>query len=71
MLNALLRARSIVTLVLTVFLLFSISATYANDTETSDTRPAPLQLESDLVLPEGLWPSTPPPEVEAAPVESD
>ncbi|WP_445009918.1 ABC transporter substrate-binding protein [Vreelandella stevensii] len=71
MLNALLRARSIVTLVLTVFLLFSISATYANDTETPDTRPAPLQLESDLVLPEGLWPSTPPPEVEAAPIGSN
>lgn len=58
MLNAFLRARSILALVLAFFLLFSISATYANDTETPDT---PLQLESDLVLPEGLWPSNPPP----------
>ena len=56
MLNAFLRGRSFLALSLVFFLLFSFSATYANEERDSGNLDAPLSLESDVALPEGLWP---------------
>ena len=57
MLNAFLRGRSFLALSLVFFLLFSFSATYANEERDSGNLDAPLSLESDVALPEGLWPA--------------
>ncbi|MFI8748894.1 ABC transporter substrate-binding protein [Vreelandella lionensis] len=57
MLNACLRGRSFLALSLVFFLLFSFSATYANEERDSGNLDAPLSLESDVALPEGLWPA--------------
>ena len=57
MLNAFLRGRSFLALSLFFFLLFSFSATYANEERDSGNLDAPLSLESDVALPEGLWPA--------------
>ncbi|MDP4557907.1 ABC transporter substrate-binding protein [Halomonas meridiana] len=57
MLNAFLRGRSLIALSLALILLFSVSATYANEEREADTPEAPLSLDSDVILPEGLWPS--------------
>ena len=58
MLNAFLRGRSFLALSLVFFLLFSFSATYANEERDSGNLDAPLSLESDVALPEGLWPAS-------------
>ncbi|WP_422102092.1 ABC transporter substrate-binding protein [Vreelandella sp.] len=57
MLNAFLRGRSLLALSLVFFLLFSFSATYANEESESVPPETPLTLESDITLPEGLWPA--------------
>nr|WP_289095432.1 ABC transporter substrate-binding protein [uncultured Halomonas sp.] len=57
MLNAFWRERSFLALSLVFFLLFSFSATYANEERDSGNLDAPLSLESDVALPEGLWPA--------------
>ena len=57
MLNAFWRERSFLALSLFFFLLFSFSATYANEERDSGNLDAPLSLESDVALPEGLWPA--------------
>ncbi|MEC9305517.1 MAG: ABC transporter substrate-binding protein [Pseudomonadota bacterium] len=57
MLNAFLRGRSLIALSLALILLFSFSATYANEERDSGNLDAPLSLESDVALPEGLWPA--------------
>ena len=57
MLNAFWRGRSFLALSLVFFLLFSFSATYANEERDSGNLDAPLSLESDVALPEGLWPA--------------
>ncbi|MFC7367963.1 MULTISPECIES: ABC transporter substrate-binding protein [Vreelandella] len=57
MLNAFLRARSLVSLTLFVFLLFLISASYADDDSETVSNNEPLVLESDVKLPTGLWPT--------------
>ena len=57
MLNAFLRGRSFLALSLVFFLLFSFSATYANEERDSGNLDAPLSLESDVALPEGLCPA--------------
>ena len=58
MLNAFWRERSFLALSLFFFLLFSFSATYANEERDSGNLDAPLSLESDVALPEGLWPAS-------------
>ncbi|WP_404377866.1 ABC transporter substrate-binding protein [Vreelandella aquamarina] len=57
MLNAFWRGRSFIVLLLVFFLLFSFSATYANEEREADDSAAPLSLESDITLSEGLWPA--------------
>ena len=57
MLNAFWRERSFLALSLFFFLLFSFSATYANEERDSGNLDAPLSLEIDVALPEGLWPA--------------
>lgn len=57
MLNAFLRGRSLLALSLVFFLLFSFSATYANEERESVASETPLTLESPITLPEGLWPT--------------
>jgi putative hydroxymethylpyrimidine transport system substrate-binding protein len=57
MLNAFWRERSFLALSLFFFFFFSFSATYANEERDSGNLDAPLSLESDVALPEGLWPA--------------
>ncbi|WP_083004030.1 ABC transporter substrate-binding protein [Halomonas sp. GT] len=56
MLNAFLRARSLVFVTLSIFLLFSISATYANKENGAVNNSEPLTLNSEVTLPADLWP---------------
>lgn len=70
MLNAFLRARSLVSLTLLVFLLFSISVSYADGDGETISNDAPLALESDVQLPTGLWPTTEPELAEEVPDEA-
>ncbi|GGC85089.1 ABC transporter substrate-binding protein [Vreelandella lutescens] len=55
MLNAFLRGRSLLALSLVFLLLFSFSATYANEEREADIPETPLSLQSDVTVPEGLW----------------
>ncbi|MDX1356767.1 MAG: ABC transporter substrate-binding protein, partial [Halomonas venusta] len=57
MLNAFWRIGSLAFFALSIFLLFSISATYANEDSEKDSTSEPLTLESEVSLPIGLWPS--------------
>jgi len=56
MLNAFWRVGSLVFFTLSIFLLFSISATYANEDSETVSSSEPLTLESEVSLPIGLWP---------------
>ncbi|HBS84780.1 MAG: ABC transporter substrate-binding protein [Vreelandella alkaliphila] len=56
MLNAFWRIGSLVFFTLSIFLLFSISATYANEDSETVSSSEPLTLESEVSLPIGLWP---------------
>lgn len=58
MLNAFWRVGSLVFFTLSIFLLFSISATYANEDSETVSSSEPLTLESEVSLPIGLWPPT-------------